>query len=70
MENFCQWHNITSFNSFCAICLSEYAVQLPTSDQIEQYEPYQPPEQDLVQHITMDIEEVDLANILDFVFYQ
>ena len=68
MENFCQRHNITSFNSFCAICLSECAAQLPTSDQIDQYEPYQPREQDLGQHIMMDIEEVDLANILDYVF--
>jgi hypothetical protein len=30
--------------------------------------PYQTREQDLGQHITMDIEEVDLANILDYVF--
>ena len=67
MENFCQRHNITSFNSFCAICLSESAAQLPESDQIDQYEPYQPREQDLAQHIMMDIEEIDLANILDFV---
>ena len=42
-------------------------MQLPESDQIDQYEPYQHREQDVGHNIMMDIEEVDLANILDFV---
>jgi len=67
MENFCQRHNITSFKSFCAICLSVSAVQLPEVIKSINMNHIKHREQDVGHNIMMDIEEVDLANILDFV---
>jgi hypothetical protein len=35
---------------------------------IEHYAPYQPRDQELGEHRMIDIEEVDIENVLDFVF--